>query len=139
MGMPIYGRSFESTPLPVGSAFSGVGSGSWEDGVWDYKALPKAGATEYFDQETGASYSYDPVAQELISYDTVTAVLGKTSYIMQKGLLGTMFWEASADEVGSGSLIGSAAEQLGALDQSVNCLSYPDSQYANIVAGMPGE
>jgi len=93
MGMPIYGRSFESTSLPVGSAYSGVGSGSWENGVWDYKALPKAGATEYFDSETGASYSYDPVAQELISYDTVQAVQGKTSYITQKGLLGAMFWE----------------------------------------------
>jgi chitinase len=138
MGMPIYGRSFESTSLPVGSAYSGVGSGSWENGVWDYKALPKAGATEYFDQETGASYSYDPVAQELISYDTVTAVQGKTSYITQKGLLGAMFWDASSDKVNE-SLIGSVAGQLGSLDQSLNCLSYPDSQYANIVAGMPGE
>jgi chitinase len=139
MGMPIYGRSFESTSLPVGSAFSGVGSGSWEDGVWDYKALPKAGATEYFDQETGASYSYDPVAQELISYDTVTAVQGKTSYILQKGLMGAMFWEASADALGNRSLIGSVAGGFGELDQSANCLSYPDSQYANIAAGMPGE
>ena len=139
MGMPIYGRSFESASLPVGSAYSGVGSGSWENGVWDYKALPKAGATEYFDQETGASYSYDPTAQELISYDTVQAVQGKTSYITQRGLLGAMFWEASADKGGSESLIGSVAGQLGWLDQSLNCLTYPDSQYANIVAGMPGE
>lgn len=139
MGMPIYGRSFESTSLPLGSAFSGVGSGSWENGVWDYKALPKAGATEYFDHDTGASYSYDPVAQELISYDTVTAVQGKTSYILHKGLMGAMFWEASADRVGAGSLIGSVAGGMGGLDQSLNCLSYPDSQYANIVAGMPGE
>ena len=107
--------------------------------MWDYKALPKAGATEYFDQETGASYSYDPVAQELISYDTVTAVQGKTSYIVQKGLMGASFWEVSADKVGNESLIGSVAGQLGGLDRSLNCLSYPDSQYANIVAGMPGE
>ncbi len=139
MGMPVYGRSFEATALPVGSAYSGVGSGSWENGVWDYKALPKAGAVEYLDAATGASYSYDPVAQELISYDTVPAVLGKTSYITQKGLLGAMFWEASADKLGSGSLIGNVAVQLGSLDQSSNCLSYPNSQYANIVAGMPGE
>jgi chitinase len=139
MGMPIYGRSFESTSLPVGSPYSGVGSGSWENGVWDYKALPKAGATEYFDAETGASYSYDPVAKELISYDTVQSVQGKTSYIIQRGLLGSMFWEASADKIGNESLIGTVAAQLGGLDQSLNCLSYPNSQYANIVAGMPGE
>lgn len=139
MGMPIYGRSFESTSLPVGSLYSGIGSGSWEDGVWDYKALPKAGATEYYDSGAGASYSYDATAQELISYDTVQSVLTKTTYIQSNGMLGAMFWEASADKVGSGSLIGAVAGKLGALDQSENCLSYPNSQYANIAAGMPGE
>jgi chitinase len=138
LGMPIYGRSFESTALPVGSSYNGVGSGSWENGVWDYKVLPKAGATEYYDSEAGASYSYDPNAQELISYDTVGSVLKKVAYLQGKGLGGAMFWEASADRTDSGSLIGAVAGAVGGLDQSQNCLSYPDSQYANIAAGMPG-
>lgn len=138
MGIPLYGRSFESTN-GLGQSYSGIGTGSWEAGVWDYKVLPKAGATEMYDDAAGASYSYDSSAKELISYDNVDMVKRKITYLKGKGLGGSMFWEASGDRTDSGSLIATsfnAQGGSGSLDSTQNCLSYPNSAYANIKANL---
>ncbi|KAF5569495.1 chitinase 1 [Fusarium phyllophilum] len=135
LGMPIYGRAFENT-AGLGQPYSGVGSGSWENGIWDYKALPKAGATLVYDRDAQASYSYDSSTKELISFDTPGMVENKVLYIKNLSLGGSMFWEASADKTGADSLIGTSSKKLGTLDSTNNCLSYPNSQYANIAKGL---
>ncbi|KAI9149142.1 Chitinase 1 [Paramyrothecium foliicola] len=136
LGMPIYGRSFQSTS-GIGQPFSGIGSGSWENGVWDYKALPKAGSTVSCDSSVQACYSYDANSKELISFDTPNMIRTKVSYLKNLNLGGSMFWEASADKKGADSLIGTSFSALGSRDTTQNFLSYPNSQYANIVQGMP--
>ncbi|KAH8659414.1 endochitinase [Ilyonectria robusta] len=135
LGMPIYGHSFQGT-TGIGQEFTGTGSGSWENGAWDYKDLPKAGATVKYDSIAQASYSYDSRTQELISFDAPDAIKKKISYLQDLGLGGSMFWEASADKNGSDSLITTSAASLGSLDGTRNWLDYPNSQYQNIVAGM---
>jgi chitinase len=103
LGMPLYGRSFTHTDGP-GTEFEGVGyEGSFEAGVWDYKALPKPGAEVVEVEELGASFSYDEDKKEVISYDNVRVVRHKGVYLMRLGMGGGMWWESSGDrEVGSG-------------------------------------
>lgn len=141
LGLPIYGRSFESTE-GLGQPYSGVGwssgtEGNWEAGVWDYKVLPRPGATEYYDDVAKAAWSYG--SGELISYDNVRSTTDKASYVRERGggLGGAFFWEASGDRTDDRSLIKTMAAQLGHLDASENNLWYPTSQYDNIRNGMP--
>ncbi|KAB5517428.1 glycoside hydrolase family 18 protein [Coniochaeta sp. 2T2.1] len=141
LGMPIYGRAFTDTD-GLGKPFRGASlanqtAGSWEAGVYDYKALPREGAVEEWDDVAKASYSYDARARELISYDTVRSVRNKVDYLKDKGLGGGFFWEASADSPGDKSLIKASCDALGgqgSLDQGGNWLDYPNSRFTNIRA-----
>ncbi|EAA28688.2 glycoside hydrolase family 18 protein [Neurospora crassa] len=135
LGMPLYGRAFASTDGP-GTAYSGVGEGSWEKGIWDYKVLPKSGAKVFLDEKVGASWSYDETNKVMVSYDTPEMVKQKVSYIKEKGLGGAMYWEASGDRTDKDSLMTVVKDGLGTLDSEKNLLEYPDSQYDNMKKGM---
>ncbi|OJD11222.1 hypothetical protein AJ78_07969 [Emergomyces pasteurianus Ep9510] len=149
LGIPLYGRAFANTKGP-GSPFQGVGdAGSWEHGIWDYKALPRPGSQEMFDNSAGASWSYNPDSQLMISYDTEAMVAKKTQFILDSGLRGAMFWEASGDRQrrngtqAGGSLIITFVENARRhgkdLETTYNALEFPESRYDNLRDGFPNE
>ncbi|KAI1398190.1 family 18 glycosyl hydrolase [Hypoxylon fuscum] len=140
LGMPLYGRAFQGTDGP-GAPYAGVGEGTWEAGVHDFKALPLPGAAEHVDREAGASYCYEPRTRTLVSYDTVEMARRKARYAREERRLGgAMWWESSADKAGGESLIANVVDVFGgpaALDRTPNCIDYPHSKYDNLRAGFP--
>ncbi|QIX00530.1 hypothetical protein AMS68_006047 [Peltaster fructicola] len=145
LGMPLYGRAFQNTDAP-GCAYNGVGEGSWENGVWDYKALPHPSAQVHVDQRAVASWSYDPASRTMVSFDTPTIATHKVQYIKNRQLGGAMWWESSGDLPvdNPDSLINLVAQGLGGfegrnMERSRNCLEYPHSKYDNLRNGMPDE
>lgn len=135
-----------------GAPFNGLGPGSWEQGVYDYRALPLPNTYAFTDKEAVASWSYDYNKKELISFDSEEVGHRKGEWIKQEGLRGSMFWELSGDkgtkregmeggegkiEVPGRSLIEVVKNAMGPLDQSPNWLQYEGSQFDNMKKGMP--
>lgn len=140
-GMVAYSREMANTDglfkpcSGVPDYTSVAGSGQWEKGVTDYKALPRAGATEYFDDECKAAYSYDPAKREFCSYDNPQSIQAKVDYVNKNNLGGLIMWEVSADHPSGHPrcLTDVVAKGFSAdMDRSSNCLSYPKSQFVNI-------
>lgn len=135
LGMPLYGRAFEETNGP-GHPFKGVGQGSWENGIWDYKALPLAGAQEHYDRQLVAASCYDAQRKVFVTYESTDSARAKSHYIRQKGLLGAMWWELSGDDASGRSLVILVAHEIGGagagLDGSTNHLRYPTSKWSNL-------
>jgi len=143
LGMPLYGRAFAGTDGP-GHGYSGTGEGSWEAGVWDYKALPRPGSVIEHDTQAIASWTYNPHTKTMITYDTPQTAAAKVEYIKHRGLGGAMWWESSGDKMGEESLINLVVQGLGGFEgrhmqRRDNLLEYPHSKYENLRKGMPGE
>ena len=139
LGMPLYGRAFENTD-GLGKPYNGVGQGTWEQGVYDYKKLPLEGSCEEEDEGAGATYSVDKGARRIVSYDTPSMAMKKARFIRESGLGGGMWWESSGDKEGEDSLISTVVKGLGgghALMKRENCLDYPETKYDNLKKGFP--
>lgn len=139
LGMPLYGRAFENTN-GLGHPFQGVGEGTWEQGVHDYKKLPLPGSQEHYDDAAGATYCYSPQQRKLVTYDTPAMARMKADYVKKQNLGGAMWWESSSDKEGAESLIGTVVASFGGpggLLKRDNCLEFPQTPYDNLRTGFP--
>ncbi|KII85595.1 carbohydrate-binding module family 5 protein [Plicaturopsis crispa FD-325 SS-3] len=137
MGIPLYGRAFEETD-GLGDAYTGIGPGTIQAGVYSYNTLPLSGSQVYENTTDVSSYSYDSAKKELVSYDTPNIVTLKAKYVQANDLAGSMYWDLSTDKVGADSLVGTVSGVYGSLDQTQNHISYPNSKWDNIRDNMNG-
>lgn len=81
LGIPVYGRSFLGAKGP-GETYSGHGG---EDGVFEYKDLPRPGAEEIIDKRRAAAFC---VCEDggFVSYDNHETVQVKAAYCRDNGL-----------------------------------------------------
>lgn len=115
VGIPFYGRSWETVPstdnglFQAGTAGPNLGvAGNWENGVFDYWkviALERGGGySSCFDATSRAPYLYGPNLSSwltsgglFVTYESRASLAEKLALITSRGLGGVMFWELSGD------------------------------------------
>jgi chitinase len=97
LGIPAYGRSFLGCN-DVGQLHQGHAG---EDGTFEYKDLPRPGASEHVDLTLGAAYCCGGDGG-FVSYDNAQTVRQKAAYVKEQGLGGVFYWTATADAKGGG-------------------------------------
>ncbi len=104
LGAAFYSRIWKDVPA---GELHGLGQkGGWADSgtfgphydqlAADY--IGKNGYTLY--RDNGAPYLYKAETGEFLSFDDPVSVAEKTSYVLEKGLGGIMYWEHSLDKTG---------------------------------------
>lgn len=100
LGIPAYGRSFLGSSK-VGDRFTGHAG---EEGTFEYKDLPRAGAQEYVDERIGAACCLGGDGG-FVTYDNPQTVQLKAAFAKQSRLGGLFYWTGTADVKGQRSLV----------------------------------
>ncbi|PWN44263.1 glycoside hydrolase [Ceraceosorus guamensis] len=109
LGIPLYGRSFLKCGGP-GSSFKGVGKGTHEAGLYDYRALPLPGAQEELHPCGAASCRTSD--GEWVTYDTPFTARDKAGYVKWAGLAGAFYWDLSGDAEGQRAIVPAVAQEV---------------------------
>lgn len=104
LGVAMYGRGWSGVESPdKNNPFLGVAegpvSGTWEQGVVDYRQIMH-NFTQYdyeYDHVAKGAYVFNEKNGNLISYDSVQSVGDKTKYVLDHELAGVFAWEIDAD------------------------------------------
>jgi chitinase len=118
MGVPFYGRGWSGVPnveMGLFQSSTGLPSGTWESGVFDYNDLHDnyvgaAGWTRTWDKQSQVPWLYNAAQSTMISYDDEESLAIKANYIIDNNLGGAMFWELSGDT--SDSLLSDTLAEL---------------------------
>jgi len=70
------------------------------------------------DGAVGVTFGYGKATREMVSFDIVKMVQGKVEWLKERGMGGSMFWEAAMDRRDEGSLIATSYEASGDVDES---------------------
>ncbi|MGM9475533.1 glycoside hydrolase family 18 protein [Pedobacter sp. GSP4] len=99
MGIAFYSRAFTLKPSSTNGLGDSVLSGRYGKGYTFIKdsLINQKGFTKYYDKEARASYIYNPVSQEYMTFDDEKSVKEKCNYVLKNGMGGVMFWEYDAD------------------------------------------
>ncbi|MFJ4524822.1 glycosyl hydrolase family 18 protein [Streptomyces sp. NPDC088810] len=108
IGIGFYGRGWTGvTQDAPGGTATGPASGTYEQGIEDYKVLksscPATG--------TVAGTAYAHCGSNWWSYDTPATIAGKMSWAKAQGLGGAFFWEFSGD-TSNGELVNAISSNL---------------------------
>ncbi|KAJ9623698.1 hypothetical protein H2203_005960 [Taxawa tesnikishii (nom. ined.)] len=87
--------------IAAGAKFSGGGG---EQGVFEYRDLPRPGTVEKVDRNVCAAYCVGGDGG-FVTYDNPVTVMIKGDYAKREGLGGLFYWTATADAQGDRSLI----------------------------------
>ena len=107
LGIPAYGRTFLGAKK-VGEEFTGQGG---EDGVFEYRDLPRPGTKEQVDTKVTAAYCVGGDGG-FTTYDNPETVHLKAGFAKQSGLGGLFFWTGTGDAQGSRSLVEAGYKSL---------------------------
>ena len=104
IGLPFYGRGWAGVSNAndgLFQSFSGLPSGTWEAGMFDYSDVVEnyvTPTTRHWHEAASVPWFYDPNTGVMISYDDEESIAAKVNYVLDEGLGGVMFWEFSGDD-----------------------------------------
>ena len=106
VGVSMFGRGFANVAnvnYGLFQRYSGLPSGTWEAGLFDYKEIKQTIASKvylrYLDTQAKAMFVYSPTQRVFITYDDPITVKEKCNYVLAQNLGGIMTWELSGDSL----------------------------------------
>lgn len=99
MGIAFYSRSFTLEEGAKNGLGDSVLSSRYGKGYTFLKdsLINQKGFKKYYDKDAKASYLYNAVSREYMTYDDERSVEAKCKYVLKNNMAGVMFWEYDSD------------------------------------------